>query len=227
MTWPAAPTHQEVARRRPATGLGTGAALGVLGAVLVLSLAAAVAPALTYPGHLHLGETAQLAVSLVPLLAYVGAVALVGRTPVGRLAGAGVAAAAIPVHLAFWFVLTGDLSRPDLVEHRDLLFMARQVLVGLLAVAAWGLARRSNAIWWVGLVVVPLLFAGQWPLRHDVGRAVWEVATATGMPPDTSALVVYQALWWGWATIPLLLAGLACWGLDRVGGRAVRYDQAF
>jgi hypothetical protein len=196
----------------------------VLVVVLALDLGTAVLPWWLRGDDRDLPAVAALALSLLPLTAYIAAIAGLSRGTTRRTAAVTFALVAAGLHVAAWFASEsyGRLRGLD-DERLDRLAVG---LITLLLVAAWCAARRStHAWWWLGPPAVAALVVVQSWLQSDFYVQVWDWSFALYDGTSTRMLLLLQgALWWIWATLPLLGSGLICWLGDWLleGGREVR-----
>lgn len=208
----------------PVTGRRTGAPgiVAVLGlaVVLLVEYVVALGPWLLFDAP-YLSELAGLGLTAVPFVLYVGLVVAVARSAVRRVAAASTAVAALVFHVVFWFVLRHAPSSLDSLDDLRLLGWISGAVVGMLLVASWGIARRTGAVWWIGVAIVPALVAGQALVADEFARKVWEIAGDIDWPGARGRIAFDVTVWTTWTLVPLLAAGFACWVLDQLApGRA-------
>lgn len=182
-------------------------------AVVVAELVLAV---LWYPwvvDHLVLRSSLPYAVLrlLIVLPEYVLlslAVAAIARSAIRGTTAVTLALAAGAVTWTASLVLHHLVSTPgDLAAHRGTATFINDgtiILVPLLAVLAWGTARRTGRLWLLGILVAPGL---RWWIEHGQ----WWFNLTNG-----HAFRLTEAVGMGLAILPVLLAILACWALEQV-----------
>lgn len=219
---PPAPTGfpTPVVDRRPGAP-GIVAVLG-LAVVIMVEYAVSVGPWLLLDTP-YVSELAGLGLTTVPFLLYLVLVAAVGRSAVRRVVAAGLVATSLTLHVAFWFVVQHAPSARDSLDDVQVLGWVGGAVTGLLLVAAWGISRRTGSVWWIGVLVVPALVAGQALVDDSFSTWVWETASGIDFPGGRWLPVFHVFVWTTWALVPPLAAGVTCWVLDQVApGRRPR-----
>lgn len=197
------------AARRAPSALATPLALLLLALALGVDLVAALLPWFALRGGDPIPDAQALAASVLSLLVGAGVAATVGRGVLRRLLAAGTVVAAIPLHVAFWFVTSRGPLRPDTIDEAQVMVVVQQVVIGTILVAAWGIARRQGAWWWLPLPLAAVLATAQYLVREPVNRVVQDLADGTGEP-----ILAIGAMSWAWAVVPMLVTGIACWLVD-------------
>lgn len=206
---------------RPTGAPGIVALLG-LAVVVAVDYGVAVGPWLLFDGP-YLSELAGLGLTTVPFLLYLALIAAVGRSAVRRVAAAAMVMAALALHVAFWFVLRPGPSSLDGADELRVLDWVSGAVIGMLLVGAWGVARRTGPVWWLGLLVVPALVAAQALVDESFARWVWETSIEVDWPGARWVPVFQVSAWTTWSLVPPVAAGLACWVLDQLApGRRPR-----
>lgn len=146
-------------------------------------------------------------------IAYAVGLLIVARSRRRRIAALAVVAAGITVDVL------SMLAFRHLGDHPDFLISLSRVapyLLAGLAVAAWGVARRTGPWWPMGLLVTLGIIAF---LHSDTGLNAYLDLISTieawlGAPTNGQG-VVHTTLRWllGWF-LPILAGGLACWRIE-------------
>jgi len=145
----------------------------------------------------------RLVLQLVPFALYAAVLAVWGRSPAARVAGA---CCALATGVLMWALAEGFqrfvVDRGHLGQHSlEVYSWTVTLLQPTLLAACWGLARRRGRVWPLGLPIAPAAAAVLHELDLHVGW--WQRHVYPGTHPWVAGQLVVLT--------PVVLAAIACW----------------